>query len=545
MMMKRWIVRLGIGVCVLVTFVGVAGADASYDVRIIDRDSWVELQTTEDWTLALIGEQGTLCLWVDPTLETFRSEGGFEFLICYDDVALNVVSIERGPDLDPDWEHFEADVLPGGRIRLVGVADTSGAPHPPESAFDIAGCIAELTFEEVTPGNLENDCRSLTFCTFACDENLISNRTRDTVFIPASGHVPGPGYDSAACVGASGGVVAGIDYSPGLMCFAEPPNDRGDLNLNGIQYEIGDAILFENMILYGRAAFDPDWSAKQFENSDANCDTLTMTLVDYTYIWNVISSARLPCDDNPTPPAADGPPVSLDDSLWADTQTVNLGDTFTVDLSLTNVDTLSAVAFRLTYNPALISPVDSLYPDSARHVYPELYRGQSDVTARAIEVAPGVLHCLVYGYLLGDSGIVYPGEGPFLGIEFEVVSESGGGVSPIAFALDPDFANMHNTMVDRHAAIWKRPVLIDGRVTVNGVCECPSQGDMDDNGVLDASDLNALIDVVFFNSADITDPDCPVSRADVTGDGHADEVDLNAMIEHLFFNGVGPMDPCL
>ncbi len=76
-------------------------------------------------------------------------------------------------------------------------------------------------------------------------------------------------------------------------------------------------------------------------------------------------------------------------------------------------------------------------------------------------------------------------------------------------------------------------------------CQCPLQADMDGNSTLDATDLNTLIQVLFFSDTDVQDPQCPTTRSDVNADGVSDAVDLNLMINLLFFNGPPPVDPCL
>lgn len=77
-----------------------------------------------------------------------------------------------------------------------------------------------------------------------------------------------------------------------------------------------------------------------------------------------------------------------------------------------------------------------------------------------------------------------------------------------------------------------------------GGCSCPYQGDMNNDGMPDAVDLNAVIDALFFNGANPQDPDCPRVRADVNADNVPDAVDLNYVIDWLFFNGPEPVDPC-
>ncbi|GAB4321938.1 MAG: hypothetical protein Kow0074_13100 [Candidatus Zixiibacteriota bacterium] len=77
-------------------------------------------------------------------------------------------------------------------------------------------------------------------------------------------------------------------------------------------------------------------------------------------------------------------------------------------------------------------------------------------------------------------------------------------------------------------------------------CACESHGDVEDDGVLDAVDLNSLIDHVFFGLGQpIQDASCPhVDRGDVNCDGFDDAIDVNYMIEAVFFNGPPACDPC-
>ncbi|GAB4315638.1 MAG: hypothetical protein Kow0074_03330 [Candidatus Zixiibacteriota bacterium] len=75
-------------------------------------------------------------------------------------------------------------------------------------------------------------------------------------------------------------------------------------------------------------------------------------------------------------------------------------------------------------------------------------------------------------------------------------------------------------------------------------CDCPWQADFDENGILDAVDLNAQIDVLFFDGFNPQDPVCTATRADFNFDGTPDAVDLNVLIDHIFFSADGPCDPC-
>lgn len=76
-------------------------------------------------------------------------------------------------------------------------------------------------------------------------------------------------------------------------------------------------------------------------------------------------------------------------------------------------------------------------------------------------------------------------------------------------------------------------------------CLCENQGDADGDGFITAVDMNAMIEVIFFNAPDIVDPLCPISRFDHNCDVFIDAVDLNELIDELFFNGPASCDPCV
>ncbi|MBD3297745.1 MAG: hypothetical protein GF341_03740, partial [candidate division Zixibacteria bacterium] len=66
-------------------------------------------------------------------------------------------------------------------------------------------------------------------------------------------------------------------------------------------------------------------------------------------------------------------------------------------------------------------------------------------------------------------------------------------------------------------------------------------GDLNMDEVLDAVDINELIDVLFFNG----EPDAPMNAADVNADCTVDAVDLNYLINTVFFNGAAPLLGCV
>lgn len=76
---------------------------------------------------------------------------------------------------------------------------------------------------------------------------------------------------------------------------------------------------------------------------------------------------------------------------------------------------------------------------------------------------------------------------------------------------------------------------------------CGSHGDVGgDDGVINALDLQVLIDHIFFGApAPPTDPGCPhLDRGDFNCDGVDTAVDMAHMIDHIFFGGPPPCNPC-
>lgn len=76
------------------------------------------------------------------------------------------------------------------------------------------------------------------------------------------------------------------------------------------------------------------------------------------------------------------------------------------------------------------------------------------------------------------------------------------------------------------------------------IADCGVPGDLNDDGVADASDLNLLIGYVFFNDESPVTPDGCSTPGDLNCDGFADAVDVNRLIQYIFFNGSAPATQC-
>jgi hypothetical protein len=77
-----------------------------------------------------------------------------------------------------------------------------------------------------------------------------------------------------------------------IICV-EDIDDRGDVNLNGIAYEISDAVVFTNYFINGLAAFTINIDG-QTAATDINGDGLALSVADLVYLIRVIVGDALP-----------------------------------------------------------------------------------------------------------------------------------------------------------------------------------------------------------------------------------------------------------
>lgn len=87
------------------------------------------------------------------------------------------------------------------------------------------------------------------------------------------------------------------------------------------------------------------------------------------------------------------------------------------------------------------------------------------------------------------------------------------------------------------------PQFTKGIITI-APCDCPSQGDVNGDGVIDVFDVIGIIGIAFSGDADPQDPECPRTRGDVNSDGVTDVFDVIYLIATAFSGGAGPIDPC-
>ena len=251
--------------------------------------------------------------------------GGFEFLIAYDASSLSAMAATEGSLFTGcAWEYFTyrfgpfgncGSGCPSGMIRISGVAETNNGAYHPTCLFDgQTGVLATIDFLVSNDRTLECQYAPVQFFWLGCGDNAFSAPAGDTLWISrfvydfefndiTDNSFGFPGYLGApdqCLIGGGPGKPAPVrcvDFTNGgvdIVC-ADSIDARGDVNLNGLSYEIADAVMFTNYFIQGLSAFvgHVDGSVAA---TDVNGDGLTLTVGDLVYLIRVIvgDAAQLP-----------------------------------------------------------------------------------------------------------------------------------------------------------------------------------------------------------------------------------------------------------
>ncbi len=272
-----------------------------------------------------LGSFTDLSIYLDGSYESMEF-GGFDFLITYDNSVLSLNEVEMGSMLeDCGWEYFTyrhgydgncGTGCPTGAVRIVALAETNNGPYHPTCFTSAAGTELAVMNFFVSSNNLYNGLYiPVNFFWMDCGDNTMSSLYGDTLFmadnvfdyfgddgvdtwelIPWVDGFPNETGTASWCFeGTEKGYPLGaIDFFNGGVDII--PNseidDRGDVNMNGIDYEIADAVMFTNYFIIGPAAFG-DHVEGSTAASDANADGYTLTIADLVYMVRVIQGDAL------------------------------------------------------------------------------------------------------------------------------------------------------------------------------------------------------------------------------------------------------------
>jgi hypothetical protein len=240
------------------------------------------------------------------------SVGGWEILMEYDPTAGTVVGVElcdsvfvddpehygwhyaswaHHPELRPEYFHYNLNA--DGHedwVRVTGMMDMEWPqPHVP----DIPPGQQQLLFclvYDVSPLWSGREIM-FDFLTRNCGDNVLSSSDGYTVWGPDTLSAPDWSCpqrpDSLKLVRLFGGAGIGIQTT-----------ESGDLNCNGVGYEVGDAIVFVNYLMQGDVSLCQGLCLKKYPDdcreiqnaaSDINEDSYLWTVADLVMLLNIIN----------------------------------------------------------------------------------------------------------------------------------------------------------------------------------------------------------------------------------------------------------------
>ncbi|RKX21602.1 MAG: hypothetical protein DRP51_03935, partial [Candidatus Zixiibacteriota bacterium] len=267
------------------------------------------------------------------TVNAYENIGGFDLLIYYDASVMAFLSIAQG-DVISEWEYLTysqesincGGACPSGMIQIIGIADrTIPVTHPPEEQLSPSGTMVTLNMRLSHDQNIGGLFLPMGFYWYDCGDNTFSDPTgnllyMDGIVLDAFGGVLWdeadedlfPEENRIASVGAPDSCLVGdkitpircVEFKNGGVCVIHPDDidDRGDLNLNGVAYEIADAVVYTNYFIYGFAAFLISVDG-QTAASDINRDGIPLTIADLVYLIRILTG-DIPPNPKVAPPGS-------------------------------------------------------------------------------------------------------------------------------------------------------------------------------------------------------------------------------------------------
>jgi hypothetical protein len=281
-----------LAVCLLGVFCTLVGGVHAVSAQSSSPLIWMDSATV------LIGYDAEISISASGELEAST----LDLLFSYEK-ALNIIDI-RPVGVVADWEYFTYRILTPngcgvdcdtGLIRLTGIADLPGGIDP-GGVFALDGQIAQLRLQTPVKVNYSNQCFHLRWIWNECTDNSLASATGDTTFLAADIETLLPGED---CLDAGGTIPRNpnLEFVDGLICLFDL-DDRGDINLNGTRWEIGDAVLFSNYFAYGPVVLHDNGPIDYYEHrvmaSDVNDDGTPLTVADLVYLIRIIAERARP-----------------------------------------------------------------------------------------------------------------------------------------------------------------------------------------------------------------------------------------------------------
>lgn len=197
-------------------------------------------------------------------LNNLQPVASFNILMHYDPTIITPNTLTNAGTRSESFEYFTYnydDLSQPGNIRIIGIADQAGDPvTAPMAAGD--GAVATMNMR--ISGNLA-------YSGYTTRTTYIFNDTEDNTMTDGSGQLVR---------------AEDIEFVGGAITVNSIGTVKvGDINLNGVAFEISDATYFSNYLM---RPFEVPMSPLQYANSDINHDNVAATLADLIALINVI-----------------------------------------------------------------------------------------------------------------------------------------------------------------------------------------------------------------------------------------------------------------
>jgi len=266
--------------------------------------------------------------------------GGFDFMIAYDAAILTPLGAEPGSLIDDGkFEYFtyrfgpfgNCPDCPAGLLKVIAMRDENDGVVN-DYHLTSPGELVILNF--LVSSDSQYDCvfTPVRFYWIDCGDNTISDESGNWLYMGSNIYdwdynslnnpdsnfgIYGPNpdcYDSLYSPDETykNAPIGSIIYRNGgidIHC-SQVIDDRGDVNLNGIRYELADFVVFMNFFLYGPSAFNINYEGQKAA-TDINGDGITLTIQDLTYLLRILDGNLLPI-----PESYKGPYDSFDGTLY-------------------------------------------------------------------------------------------------------------------------------------------------------------------------------------------------------------------------------------
>ena len=407
--------------------------------------------------------------------DVFQFEN-FDLTLSYDPSVVSYVGVDPGDFVnDCAWEYFTYSHDPGpypsceggGTVSLVNIVAwaelSSTPPYPLCNSVTEETQLVRVNFQANTnpattetvtpirwywtPSSIPAQCVRNSFY----HPNLYDTYVADEVFDNGTGYCTGP---DPACQ--TWGIPA-FDFFGGEVHLN--PSNRGDVNCNGVQFDIGDVIVFANYFTYGLSAFSCDLNYA-IPATDVNCDGITLSVADLVYMIRIIigDAPQDPCPDF-SPPLAKV--VSDTDTLLFRGQSGYAGQTNRpFYFHIANPQSIAGWEARVEYNASILTPsFDAAIGDGESVKYYLYDRAGAYEDVGSVEVKSREAGVLLIRFIppMDDVPEIVAGSSTLLSVYFNVKPYVPLGSYPVTFATT---AYDHNLFSDMDGQAIE-PVTVD------------------------------------------------------------------------------------